>query len=335
MTISLQKLIAGLASGLMAFLLAWPVTFAYAETDAIDDSPSELQRQVEESGRAYDEATRRVKELQRQIADNGSRIEGLNDQIEEQQATCEVSLRELYKFHRDDMNLINMVFSSGSIASFFSTMDYFNRVQEKYNTDLEQLNAMHSERAQAQEALEQARSEAEGIRQQAEAAFADARRKRDEAQATARALAIEDARALQDMAFGEAATTPDGADWSMDRATFINAWKGRLNAYLAGSPLAGYGANFAAASWENGIDPRFSAAISCMESSKGRYCFLPHNAWGWGQVSWGSWDEAISAHARGLARGYGYTLSLAGAKKYCPPNWKHWYKTVGSEMARI
>lgn len=319
----------------MALLLAWPVTFAYAETDAVDDSPSELQRQVEESGRAYDDATRRLKELQRQASDNNARIEELQGEIAEQQTICEVSLRELYKFHRDDMNLVSMVFSSGSIASFFSTMDYFNRVQETYNADLERLNAMHEEREAAQQALDQAQAEAEVLQQQAEAAFDDARQRRDEAQAAALAQAAEDARALQAMAPGDPVTTPDGADWSMGRAAFVNTWKGRLDAYLAGSPLAGYGVNFAAAAWDNGIDPRFSAAISCMESSKGRHCFLPHNAWGWGQVSWDSWDEAIAAHARGLARGYGYTLTLAGAKKYCPPNWQHWHKTVGSEMARI
>ncbi len=127
----------------------------------------------------------------------------------------------------------------------------------------------------------------------------------------------------------------DGADWSSDKTTFVESWAGRIDAYLAGSPLSCQGAVFAAAAWDYGVDPRFSPAISCVESSKGAACFLPYNAWGWGSISWGSWEEAIDAHVRGLARGYGYTLSEEAAKKYCPPNWQHWYSRVGEEMSRI
>ena len=71
----------------------------------------------------------------------------------------------------------------------------------------------------------------------------------------------------------------------MGKAAFIEEWTARIDAYLAGSPLAGYGSVFAEAAWEYSIDPRWSPAISNTESSKGRICFLPHNAWGWGDVS--------------------------------------------------
>ena len=37
------------------------------------------------------------------------------------------------------------------------------------------------------------------------------------------------------------------------------------------------------------VDPRFSPAISAVESSKGLYCFRSHNAWGWGSSSWNTW----------------------------------------------
>jgi hypothetical protein len=99
--------------------------------------------------------------------------------------------------------------------------------------------------------------------------------------------------------------------------------------------MAGQGRTFAEAAWNYGVDPRFSPAISNTESTKGRYCFLPHNAWGWGSVSWGSWEEAINAHVRGLANGYGGAISIAGAKKYCPPNWEHWYNSTLNEMNKI
>ena len=127
----------------------------------------------------------------------------------------------------------------------------------------------------------------------------------------------------------------DTANWSTDQETFVNEWTGRIDAYLAGSPLAGHGRDFAVAAWNYGVDPRWSPAISCTESGKGASCFRSHNAWGWGSVSWDSWEEAIDAHVRGLARGYGYTISMDAARKYCPPNASHWYQMTLSQMKLI
>lgn len=127
----------------------------------------------------------------------------------------------------------------------------------------------------------------------------------------------------------------DGADWTSEQATFINEWSARIDAYLAGSPLAGQGTTFAKAAWDYGVDPRWSPAIAFTESSLGLNCFLPHNAWGWGSASWGSWEEAIPAHVAGLARGYGYTISIENAQKYCPPNWEAWYNRTLAQMNMI
>lgn len=128
----------------------------------------------------------------------------------------------------------------------------------------------------------------------------------------------------------------DGADWSMGRDAFIAEWSTRINNYLAGSPLSGYGEAFATAAWSYGVDPRWSPAISNTESSKGAYCFEPYNAWGWGSNNgWTSWEQAIDAHVRGLAAGYGYTITVANAQKYCPPNWEKWYINTSNQMALI
>ncbi|MGI6754985.1 MAG: hypothetical protein ACOX4F_03075 [Atopobiaceae bacterium] len=114
-----------------------------------------------------------------------------------------------------------------------------------------------------------------------------------------------------------------------------DSWATRIDAYLDGSPLAGQGATFAAAAAQYGVDPRISPAISAVESTKGRYCFRPHNAWGWGSSSWSNWDEAIYAHVRGFASGYGSTLTMAVARKYCPPTASQWYASVLAEMNKI
>lgn len=129
--------------------------------------------------------------------------------------------------------------------------------------------------------------------------------------------------------------TADGADWSSDKSSFVSSWGARINNYLAGSNLAGTGTIFAEAAWDYGVDPRWSPAIAYAESGLGAACFRPHNAWGWGSSSWSSWDEAIRAHVAGLGRGYGYTISVSAAQKYCPPNWSHWYNVVSAQMERI
>ena len=127
----------------------------------------------------------------------------------------------------------------------------------------------------------------------------------------------------------------DGADWSTDKEAFVSTWAPRIDAFMAGSPMAGTGTIFAEAAWDYGVDPRFSPAIANTESSRGAACFLPYHAWGWGSASWGSWDEAIRAHVAGLAAGYGYTITEAGAQKYCPPNWQEWYNRTSAAMALI
>ena len=148
------------------------------------------------------------------------------------------------------------------------------------------------------------------------------------------AKAVQQAAAAQDAAAADLAALPD-VDWSVGKDAFVAEWTARIDAYLAGSPLAGMGSVFAQAAWDNGVDPRFSPAISNTESSKGAHCFLPYNAWGWGSSGWGSWEEAINAHVAGLANGYGYSLTYAAAQKYCPPNYDNWFHNTLSQMMII
>lgn len=124
-------------------------------------------------------------------------------------------------------------------------------------------------------------------------------------------------------------------DFSCGRDAFVINWTARINDYLEGSPLAGYGAVFAEAAWQYGVDPRWSPAIANTESTKGANCFAAHNAWGWTGGSWSNWAAAINAHVRGLASIYGYTISWANAEQYCPPNSANWYSDTLSEMQSI
>lgn len=124
-------------------------------------------------------------------------------------------------------------------------------------------------------------------------------------------------------------------DWSVGKEAFIAEWTKRIDAYLVGFPLEGYGVYFATAAWEYGVDPRWSPAISNTESTRGTNCFRYCNAWGWGKSGWPNWETAIDAHVYGLSQGYGHTISLANAQKYCPPTYESWYANTLSFMKEI
>ncbi|MDO5328784.1 MAG: CMP-2-keto-3-deoxyoctulosonic acid synthetase [Coriobacteriia bacterium] len=148
---------------------------------------------------------------------------------------------------------------------------------------------------------------------------------------TARALL---ARKALEQAYG----MPEGLseiEWDVEEVDFVREWGDKINAYLAGSPLQNQGSVFAKAAWDECIDPRWSPAISNTESSKGARCFLPYNAWGWGQKSWSNWEEAIKEHVKGLSAKYGYTIAKPLAKKYCPPNSESWYNNTLNQMKMI
>ena len=335
---------------------------AHAEENDVYAQASAAQQQLEESSAAYEQTQQTLAQIEAEIQENEQRIQELSAQIPAQQEKSNAAIRSLYKMQQEGESLVVLLFSSGNFNDLLANINYITVV---YNTKIKEINSLASMKAELDataaslsEKREQAEQEtlvakqqlaqAQELREQAQAA-ANAARKAEEEQAAAAAAAAEEAARLAEeeqansgqqegeLSGGDVSPSPgsDDADWSVDKSTFVNEWASRIDAYLAGSPLAGQGSTFASAAWEYGVDPRFSPAISCVESSKGLYCFRNHNAWGWGSVDWDSWEEAIEAHVRGLARGYGYTVTVEGAKKYCPPNWEFWYARVCAEMAKI
>jgi hypothetical protein len=85
----------------------------------------------------------------------------------------------------------------------------------------------------------------------------------------------------------------------------------RLNRFLAGSPLAGYGQTFYDAGVANGIDPRLLVALAYAESSDGRHITRgdANNIFNWEyngkhHSPYPSIKAAIDALAAGLNDGY-------------------------------
>lgn len=347
---------------------------AWAEDIDINVQADAAQQEVERTAAEYDQAMSRIDELNQQISDNEARIAEIQETLPQQQERSSAAAVKMYKAQASTPGLLEMVLSSENIVDFFTSLEYVSHIFSSNQAEINRLNELKAELDQTRRDLSQAKKDADSEAANAEAALTAAQEARQEAQrkaqeeaarqaeeaakAAAEAQAAEEAKAAEaaktaddaakadDSAANDAtnagessgtveAPSNDGADWTSDRDAFVAQWAGRIDAYLAGSPMAGTGQTFAEAAWDYGVDPRWSPAISNTESSKGLYCFNSHNAWGWGSASWGSWDDAIRSHVAGLARGYGYTISVDAAKKYCPPNWEHWYNATLAQMNMI
>lgn len=344
--------VAGALTACALATLATPRTALAASLD-------EIQQQIQETTAAYDEANARVESVQAQIDANEERIAQIEEELPGKRVAAANSIRLLYKMQQGTDGLLELLLSSEDFGTLVATIQYLDVIQSHNYDAVEALASLDAELQQTQADLTTQKAAAESDRQAAEDALAAANAARAEleqqmaAQAQAeeaeRQAAIEEAAA--DAASGDDSFTtgsgasatvevpsqpdPDPVDWQAQKDTFVAGWAARIDAYLAGSPLAGQGTTFAEAAWAYGVDPRFSPAISAVESSQGRYCFRSYNAWGWGSASWGSWEEAIWAHVAGLASGYGGHLTYAAAQKYCPPNAARWYSSVLANMERI
>jgi len=313
-----------------------------------------LQQQVERTAVAYDEAIETAQRADEALAANQERIAELEKELPLQQERSDAAARKLYKSQQQGLGLIDLLLGAEDFFCFLNSLDYANRITASNVAEISRLHDMQAELESKQAELEAAKQDADARALEAERALTAAQEARLEAQRKAQEAARQEAEAaavakaaaasastpasgnaIVDPADAAVAAVGDEANWSEDEATFVSSWAARIDAYLEGSPLAGQGRTFAQAAWNYGVDPRWSPAISYTESSLGAACFLPHNAWGWGSSSWDSWEEAIDAHVRGLARGYGYTISPEAAQKYCPPTWDSWYNKTLAQMNMI
>ena len=336
---------------------------AWAEDIDTNVQADAAQQEVERTAAEYDQAISRIGDLNRQIADNEARIAEIEETLPAQQERSSAAAVKLYKTQASTPGLLEMVLGSDNIVDFLTSLEYVSHIYSSNQAEIKRLGELKGELDQTHRDLSQAKKDADAEAANAEAALSAAQQARQEAQRKAQEEAARQAEeaakaeaakeadkqeqadsasapAAAEAAGGSSAGTveapsDDGANWASERDVFVAQWAGRIDAYLAGSPMAGTGKVFAEAAWDYGVDPRWSPAISNTESSKGLYCSGSCNAWGWGGCSWGSWEEAIRDHVAGLARGYGYTISVEAAKKYCPPNWEHWYNATLAQMNMI
>ena len=279
-----------------------------------------------------------------------------------QQKLSDQAARSLYKNRQNRYNIADMMLDSLTLDEFVRQGKYYESITRANLEEIAKLEDLNEEAAAARDLVTATLDEASANVTAAEEALESAQKERADKAAEGIAKSQSQATLLGGAksagrdgngnsqgdfdlaATSETASLDDGADWYSTREQFIAEWAPRIDAYFEGSPLYGQGENFAKSAWKYCIDPRWSAAISNTESSKARVCIRPHNAWGWGAADsdpynlaaeWDTWEEAIDAHARGLAKGYGYTISINGAKRYCPYTWQSWYNRTLTEMAKI
>lgn len=310
-------------AGACALSLANP-SRACAATSSTEGTLSDLQRRIEETGQAYAASKEKVASIQDQIKQNNERLAQLSQQLPEARSKAALAINSSYKMRSSGPGLLDLICSSKDFNDLLSTVKYLNAI-ESHNTDqATRLVSLSNQLSQTQAELARQAEEAAQEEATAASALQEAQAARQEAQKKAQE---ENARS--------GGGSLDPINWNTDKVEFVATWAPRIDNYLAGSPMAGCGTAYAAAAWDYGVDPRWSPAISNTESSKGAHCFLPHNAWGWGNSSWPNWETAIRDHVRGLATAYGSTITMEAARKYCPPNPQHWYSATLAQMNLI
>ena len=329
-----------------------PASMAWAEDEVTANTPmpnlDEFQKQVETTAATYEEITTRVKEYESEIADLSVRITDIQDEIPQARERSDEAACEYYRMLSTTNPFLEMVFSATSFTDFLIKIEYSSRVNQSFIDDITALSKLNAELKEARDQLEKSKAALVEEQLHAEEALLDAQNAYKSAEEAAHRIAAETAAATAAAAAAAEAAPPSGGDPLLpdnstpttpetpsDKQEYVNLWTPRIDSYLAGSPMAGYGYAFANAAYDYNVDPRWSPAIACIESSKGSYCFLSCNAWGWGQISWPDWETAIYSHVRGLSIGYGYTISEAAARKYCPYNADFWFAKVSAQMSLI
>lgn len=300
--------------------------------------------------------TNSYKDAQADVDAIAAQLAQVEAQLTLQREQAGKAVKELYKTQCDSLAILDVLLSATTLDDFFRQSDYIMRATESNVRELDELKELQREqtelKAQMQTVVDDRFRALTGEQQKRSARQLTGVAKSKQQATTiggAPSVGLAYDGGVQPEDYREAANPDtsalnDQADWYADRDEFIDHWAARLDAYLEDTPLEGQGKNFAMAAWKHNIDPRWSAAISNTESSKGRFCIRPHNAWGWGAadsdpyglaLEWDSWEKAIDAHAKGLSEGYGYTISMNGARSYCPNTWQSWYNRTLSEMSRI
>ena len=287
---------------------------------------------VDDAQAAYDAAIAEYEGYQQQADEVQARLDELNETLPKARENAADAMRSMYLRNKtnESLDLISSIMSSDSLDEVITMLQYDFHLTSASQSKIDDLQKQLDEQTAAKSELDAKLEEAQAAVDKAQHALNSAKEAK-EASERAAATARANGSAGSNIDYGNL----EPVDWSVDEETFVNEWAPRINAYMSGWPLEGYGEDFARAAYQYGVDPRWSPAISCVESSRGSLCFRQCNGWGWNNSSWSNWSEAIYAHVSGLAAGYGSFPTVRAAKRYCPPSFSSWLSKCLREMAKM
>lgn len=365
-----HRIAAAVAAAALALCSLSLPAVALAEGESSEElqaTADQLRQEVQERVRTYNEAVGRVEELEGRISQTEASISDVEAQLPELRERAGRSIKRLYKMSEDDTGLVGLVLCSEDFEGFVANIEYLNAVTEHEAAQVQELHDTQANLEAAKATLEEQRQEADAERQEADEALAQAQEAADRAQEAADAARAEEEARIAAAAAGTGATltqasspeeaiattnalareagiavADDTGEAGEGREAFVERWASRIDAYLPGRPLAGQGRAFAEAAWDSGIDPRWSAATSMVESGGGAACFASYNAYGWlARGGFSSWEEGVREHASYLRGTYGTSFSPAAAALYLMGDptaleeSNEYYLSVMTEIARI
>lgn len=301
-----------IAGTLLGSLVA-PQGVAYAKTE--EEVRSEMQL-AEES---IDAATGDIERLQTEISDANARVEALQATLPGKRDEAASTMRSLYKMYSDLPAEVAIILGTENADVMMNELFLYESIS---TTNIKSTIDMSQELAAMQESIATKGSELE----QAQERLASSQEE----------LTASEAILERILNAPPAIEGCEPIDWSMTDEEIVAEWAPRIDAYLEGHALEGHGEDFVRAGIKYGVDPRFSVAISNTESTRGDFCFTPHNAWGYMVARYSTWEEGIYDHTKYLSSSlYNGKLNAQTAQIYCPPTWQSWLSNTLSAAQSI
>lgn len=295
---------------------------------ALGDSQSltEAAEKVDQANAEMAEAKAEKKRIDEDIARLEEAVSEKEAEIPGLEERAESAAVALYKQDGDFWRLLEAVLGQ---STFTDALRCYDSYMDMVDYRMDEVSAAKA----AKDGLLEDKSRLKSDRKAARKAVSRAKRALEDA--IAARDAAKKAAEKEERASRTGSSLAADIDWSLSEEEFVSSWGKKIDSYLSGTVLSGYGEVFAEAAYENGADPRWSPAISRIESGCGAKCFRPHNAWGWMGHSFDDWETAIRAHVKYIAGPlYGGYITPRGAATYCPPGGP-WYSAVSAEMRKI
>lgn len=294
-------------------VLATAPTPAYAKTEA------EVSEELSYAKSELEAATANKKRLETEIDEAEQRITSITKALPDRREAAADTMRNLYKEMSIHNLQLDIILNSDNIED---VMDHLDALESIQATSFGQINGLSMEMAQCA-------SDNVSRKEELETAKATVEKKTEEVASLERTLErIKNA--------PPAIEGCEPIDWSMSDEEIVAEWAPRIDAYLKGHGLEGHGEDFVRAGIKYGVDPRFSAAISNTESTRGDFVFASCNAWGFMGHSWDNWHDAIYDHTKYLSSSlYNGKLNAQTAQTYCPPTWQSWLSNTLSAAQSI